>query len=262
MSAVSKGVCNSSRNIQFYIAGRRTGLYMDKECQFCRVAEATEPDRFLCDHCTPDDCEICGARLEYNEVENKWFCVSNGHMSDPFDVTDRLYEERFEYSRKKKIKFAGPRTEAIIPDSSSITDIQREPDDLNPTSDELVLYHGTRSDNVDEILDEGLKSLSELGKTEDLNDSYEGSIRYDAVFGWPFTPQAGPSDYEFSEYVYFTVPFDSVTVSSYSYLECVQFGSITLDEYEKEYCFGPEEFLEVCKDSGRPYSRDELLQFK
>lgn len=235
---------------------------MNQGCQFCRVTEATGPDRVLCDYCTPTTCDLCGSQIEFDDVERKWFCAENDHMSDPFDVLDRLYEERLEYDKKKKIQFAGPRTEAIIPDSDSITDIQEIPANLTPDKNELILHHGTRPENVDKILRGGLKTLSELGDADELNDSYEGSVRYDAVFGWPFTHQAGPNDYEFSEFVYFTVPFDSVMISSYSYLESVQYGHVSLDEYEKDYCFDPQEFLEVCKETGRPYSKDELLNFR
>jgi hypothetical protein len=172
---------------------------------------------------------------------------------------DELYKNRLDYDLQKRIQFGGVRTEAIIPNSGRITDIQRDARDLEPEDNHLVLYHSTRNRNVDDIVDNGLKTLSELGKEDELNESYKGSIRYDAVFGWPFKPDAGPNDYEFSEFVYFTVPFDSVVISTYSYLEYVQYGYMSLDVYEKKYCFDPEEFIEVCKETGRPYKENELL---
>lgn len=240
---------------------------VEQDCHFCGRETATAPDMTFCPECTVNSCPQCNQTLSFYSTEDHlnrgWRCPER-HYFDVSEMIEHLHKKRlYEFSKFNQIKFAGPRVEAIIPDSNSISGIALDPADLDASSNELVLYHGTMEDNIPVIMDAGrLKSLSELDADDELNDRYKGSIRYDSVFGWPFFPEAGPDDYEFSEYVYFTVPFEDCVVSSYTYLDAFQYDWISLDEYDRSFCFDPQEFLSVCYETGRPYSPNELLYFE
>lgn len=235
---------------------------MERTCEFCKTKPATEQNIF-CEECMPKTCTQCEKEITtvYVEDTTLYFECVNNHQIDYHTVLEHLYEERlFNYTKKEQIQYGGNRTESIIPDSDNIIEIASNPTDLSIDNTELVLWHGTY--DKDQILSEGkLKSLSELGADDELNDRYKGTLRYDSVFGWPFKYGSGPNDYPESDPIYFTVDFSDVVISFYTYLDAFQYGHITLDEYEDRFYFTPTEFLSVIEETDRPYTKEDILYF-
>lgn len=225
-------------------------------CELCQINPPEE--KLLCEDCIPTECNICNGKLQ--SCEKGWECKNN-HLLQLKDHLDaEINKLKFEADRETLFQHAGPRVEIIVPDPNSITGISESKEQLNKSSEELIAVHLTHN-NPENIITEGFKppSKTDRGSTRQ-SGSYEGTIRHDAIFGWPFDPNTNEHIDTYGHPVYFTVPKEECVISSYRFLDFYQYDpKINLDDYEERFCYNPAEVEEILRENDQPYSVSKLF---
>jgi hypothetical protein len=221
------------------------------ECKLCH-AVSTDDEAGLCSLCWPDECFECGASYVY--YENGYFkCSHDCEYSVNEYLSKRFFTEVVNGSPSRKLAFAGPRVECIIPNGTSICP-KEEPSSTRSGSINVLHY----TENKEEILDEGFRFQQ---------SSSSHSIRENAAYGWPYKERVCDEklSWEYYPCIFLEVPESEVRVSSYSFLEIISENyseyeySIPPSKYESELIFEPSVLRKACREFNRPVEPNELL---
>lgn len=166
-------------------------------------------------------------------------------------------------SRERRLRESQKRVEAMIQDSSKITEVARCRDDLTVADDEIMVFHRSLN-RADRIIENGFKHPSELDEEIEAggaNESFADTPRYDAIYAWVQEPRiVYDIEPEETDRVFATVKKDSVWISSYEFLDMVQFLEwVSNDMYTEKLLFTVEELFDCCKKHDEPLEYDDLL---
>lgn len=160
-----------------------------------------------------------------------------------------------ELTFQEKINLFGPPVEAFCTDPHAVKvvgsmevkgvpeeDIRAHVDYLleqenAQTFNRAIGIHVTSMENVDEILDKGIRAYKE-------NADGDHSIRHKTVFFWVHSTDIDTTMHDYPQGIVVTAPVDKVKVSSFMNYELLASGMITADEYEKHHVMDYLDYVE------------------
>lgn len=232
----------------------------DRHCQLCHSDIDTG---LLCSHCHPDTCLHCSSShvtiSDFHEVTCSHGCTYPLHDF----INKTIYTAVLNDSPVDVLTYAGPRVEIIIPSGTPITVHENRPSQEDIPSDHITGTHFTRF--ADKLLENGVQYPPHK-HASGTPDYLQGTIRENAAYAWPTEP-----DYilhelgdEWSDHVYFTMPEESVTVSSYQFLDLVVAttgdpDTIPPKYYNESLTFTVQQLRDACEKHDRPIDPDALL---
>lgn len=248
-------------------------------CALCRFPAN---DGIFCTRCSAERCHDCGAEsITDITPNNEPFTSGSGTITcingceTPGDeyAQQQLRHKILNTNAVERLTYGGPVVEGIIPKDTPVTVHETDPDQETVAEDSIVLVHFT--EHAETIHENGLSFPPHDDAPEQTNNRlrFPGTVRENAVYGWPFPLQHLYSD-DFqvtygrtNGYVFLEVPRKELVMSTLGFVECVQSVTgalldkkyrITPDTYEDLLTFSVDTLLQAVREYDRPCDSDVL----
>lgn len=228
-----------------------------RECSCC-YAPTTG---VLCEHCRPETCLDCPAsHVYYDETDAQWKCSHGCAYTTVEYVSKKLFTVVLNAPPAETLSYAGKRVEVIIPNGTPVTPHRTYPDTID--DGHILTTHFTP--DADAVMADGLQ-YPPHEHARDAPDRFNGTIREDALYAWPYTPAyiAEHLSWASHDLIFLEVAADDVAVSSYRFLNIATESdtpyTIPLEKYESALTFTPMDLQTACETYNRPCRPTDLL---